>query len=421
MAKYLLVSSWHNTTTPHNLEGVTSISHRNRIGNVVSSTDVTNRAKFVLLVNGVPDQINRPEYQHTIALCKRFDTKVVAEGDVSNDIESQAISVVSFKSSSFGRFKVLLPFWLLYHSIITESCATICSPHGIYILSAWVSSVIRRRKMVIDFWDDPYLVVDSYSRTTEFTQKFLYWWHLFIWFVSLGCIRRSDLIITSIHPEILQKYQVEDSSVVTLTNGVSKQFIRPNDNPPIESAIRITYVGQVNEKRRIFNVINQISSSSFAPSIEIDLVGPYDSHTLEKVREIDGDMTVNVHGKLPHERAIEIIERTDICLCILPPEIENYRYSYPVKMFEYAALGKAIVASDFQGIRHLFTDRIDSLLIDPRERGSIITAVEFLCRNPKVRSKLGKNAQQTAKKCVWETITTEYISALDGLCNNARQ
>jgi glycosyltransferase involved in cell wall biosynthesis len=62
--------------------------------------------------------------------------------------------------------------------------------------------------------------------------------------------------------------------------------------------------------------------------------------------------SIQFHGHLPWERAMDLLRTSDICLYPFPhaPELE---YIFPLKLLEYAALDKWIVSSDLAGARLL--------------------------------------------------------------------
>jgi glycosyltransferase involved in cell wall biosynthesis len=70
-------------------------------------------------------------------------------------------------------------------------------------------------------------------------------------------------------------------------------------------------------------------------------------------------------------------------------------YASPLKLFEYMALGCAIVAPDLPNIREVLTDGRDAVLFDPADPGAFRAALDRLCRDGALRDRLGAAASRT--------------------------
>jgi glycosyltransferase involved in cell wall biosynthesis len=84
------------------------------------------------------------------------------------------------------------------------------------------------------------------------------------------------------------------------------------------------------------------------------------------------------------------IRRFDIAL---QPDVVEY--ASPLKLIEYMALGRAIVAPDRDKIRELVTHEISALLVPPRDVMALGSALARLSRDLALRRRLGAAAEQT--------------------------
>lgn len=71
------------------------------------------------------------------------------------------------------------------------------------------------------------------------------------------------------------------------------------------------------------------------------------------------------------------------------------KYASPIKLFEYMAHSKAIVAPNQENIREILADGENALLFDPNLEGSLWRAIERLCFDQELRERLGHAARQT--------------------------
>lgn len=115
-------------------------------------------------------------------------------------------------------------------------------------------------------------------------------------------------------------------------------------------------------------------------------------------------------GKVPFEQVSTHISLMDICL--------NPRHSWygsPIKLFEYAALGKAIVAPDQANIRDLLTHGETAHLIDDGPR-ALLEAVDALVTDKPYREQLAKNVQShVLNNHTWEQNAKRVIELVKSL------
>ena len=68
-------------------------------------------------------------------------------------------------------------------------------------------------------------------------------------------------------------------------------------------------------------------------------------------------------------------------------------YASPLKIFEYMAAGRAIVAPDQPNIREILRDGETAVLFDPAEPGAMARAIARLAADPALRQRLGEAAR----------------------------
>src|SRR5262249_37367319 len=99
-------------------------------------------------------------------------------------------------------------------------------------------------------------------------------------------------------------------------------------------------------------------------------------------------------GRIPHQDIASYVQTFDIAL-----QTKAVAYASPLKMFEYMALGRAIIAPDQPNLREILNADVDALLFDPGDETSFFAALERLSRDADLRGRLG----QAARRSVVET------------------
>src|SRR5260370_35177098 len=71
-------------------------------------------------------------------------------------------------------------------------------------------------------------------------------------------------------------------------------------------------------------------------------------------------------------------------------------FGSPTKLFEYMAMGKAIVASALDQIGEVLEHGRTALLVKPGDPGELVEAIKRLAANERLRIELGRNVRETA-------------------------
>ncbi|HVM96206.1 MAG TPA: glycosyltransferase family 4 protein [Candidatus Acidoferrales bacterium] len=112
-------------------------------------------------------------------------------------------------------------------------------------------------------------------------------------------------------------------------------------------------------------------------------------------------------GGLRHEDVPAHVAAMDIALV---PEAGFYQS--PLKVFEYMAAGRAIVAPAYEPLREVLTDGIDGLLFAPRNSAAAISAIRKLAGDATLRRRLGANARQrVTSHLTWKHNAERVIDA----------
>jgi len=106
-------------------------------------------------------------------------------------------------------------------------------------------------------------------------------------------------------------------------------------------------------------------------------------------------------GRLPDEEAFRLVAKSQVTIY---PQISSFHkeVSCPVKIFDYAALGKAIVANSGSEICRIFKEHDAALVSDPLDQEKFIENVRTLLDDENLRKKLSDNAKRLVKDFTWE-------------------
>jgi glycosyltransferase involved in cell wall biosynthesis len=90
------------------------------------------------------------------------------------------------------------------------------------------------------------------------------------------------------------------------------------------------------------------------------------------------------------------------------------RYTSPLKLFEYLAMGRPIVASDLPAFREILTDGDTALLVPPDDPRALAQALSRLSADPPLAASLASRARALAPSFTWAARAERLEAALAG-------
>ncbi len=118
---------------------------------------------------------------------------------------------------------------------------------------------------------------------------------------------------------------------------------------------------------------------------------------------------VTFTGYVTHAEVAGYVNAADIAV-VPVPAMEQDMWLSPMKLFEYMASGKAIVASAMGQIVHVIRDCENGLLVSAGDKTALANSIHRLIADPGLRDRLGNQAREDAlKNHSWE----QYLSNLE--------
>ena len=118
--------------------------------------------------------------------------------------------------------------------------------------------------------------------------------------------------------------------------------------------------------------------------------GRYRSKLEELTGRLGLERFVTFTGKVPHDEIPKYIAAMDIT--ILPAE--RRRHASPMKILEYMAMGKPVIAPRMTNIEEIIEDGKDGILFDPDNGEDLKRAILVLTKDKELRIKLGQEARR---------------------------
>jgi glycosyltransferase involved in cell wall biosynthesis len=174
------------------------------------------------------------------------------------------------------------------------------------------------------------------------------------------------------------------------------------------------FVGWLRDWHGLADLIEAVRSSELlARGLRLLIVGigPAFQQVERRVRELGLEDKIILTGTVAHEDVPAHVAALDIAL-----QPRATAYACPMKLIEYMAMGRCIVAPDQPNIRELLSDGMSARLFPPGDYRSLVNLISELMDSPAERSSLGQNALQTVveRNLTWRANATRALALLHG-------
>ncbi|WP_420349331.1 glycosyltransferase family 4 protein [Pelagibius sp.] len=163
------------------------------------------------------------------------------------------------------------------------------------------------------------------------------------------------------------------------------------------SAVTVGYVGHLYRGRGIEIII---ALAERFKELRFLVVGGQEED-LARYRSANRLPNLEFCGFVPPGRLAAYYEAMDIVLAPYQRDLRTHGgdntvdYMSPLKIFEYMAWGKAILASDFPVIREVLEDGVNALLVQPEDVDAWAERLALLVDNPEQRRALSERASRS--------------------------
>jgi len=215
------------------------------------------------------------------------------------------------------------------------------------------------------------------------------------------------LPVTQVLSDYIANVGVASHRITVIANGIEqKRFSAALPSAQAKSVLGLTdkivlgFTGFLREWHRLETIIDIVGSDEMPSELHLLIAGdgPARSSLERRVHEAHLESKVTFLGLVGHDSIPNIIAAFDIAL--QPAAVE---YASPLKLFEYMALGKAIVAPDQPNIREILTRDKDALLFEPDSIEDMTQKIRQLAFSAELRDRLGEAALSTllARHLTW--------------------
>ncbi|MBS4192616.1 glycosyltransferase family 4 protein [Bacillus sp. FJAT-49705] len=224
--------------------------------------------------------------------------------------------------------------------------------------------------------------------------------------------RMFDLIVCAT-PHISEKFEKYNTERISIRNYPKIEKIVESSKSNIHKRNDVCYIGGLSAGRGLYTMEEAIHYTSCS----LNLAGVF-FNQVDKARFID-DKTEKVKylGYLERKEINDLLKDSLAGLVVLEGS-EAFKYSLPVKMFEYMSAGIPVICSDFPLWREIIEKHKCGFCVDPKDAKAIGAAINYLNDNPEEAEQMGRNGRSAVEtEYNWETESEKLINAYNNLFN----
>jgi len=220
----------------------------------------------------------------------------------------------------------------------------------------------------------------------------------------------SDKIIISnqnIRNKIPPKFH---RKLVYIPNGVDTKLFFPRKQATSE--FRIVYVGSLYKPEQIRLILDSAESiKQRIPEAVLVFIGP---GRLDELRKSTPDY-VTFKGMIPQRDIPDAVADAQVLLAVFS-KMESLKYASNLKLFEYMALGKPVVASDVGEIRDILEDGTAGFLLTKNSTEELVDVLLKIIEEPGEAEEKAKKAREIAsKKYDWQILSLKLKKIFEEL------
>lgn len=279
-----------------------------------------------------------------------------------------------------------------------------------FLAGAWLA---RRRRLPFLVEVNAPLAEERATHGNLRLRRLARWTENYVW-------RRADRVlpVTEVLAGHVAAGGVARERIVVIPNGIDlAEFpaaAAARQSGPETATLTLGFVGFVREWHGLDAVVRAIAAWQGPPALVLKVVGEGPARPgLEKLAaELGIAARVVFTGLATREEIPGHVAGFDVAL-----QPASVAYASPLKVFEYMAAGRAIIAPDQPNLREVLRHEETALLFDPADKKAMWAAVARLVTDPALRARLGgaARAEIIARDRTWAGNARRVAALFDAL------
>ncbi len=241
---------------------------------------------------------------------------------------------------------------------------------------------------------------------------------------EIATLHLSDAIIcpSRVTRDYIASLGLNRKLVTVIPNGVSPSDFSASPLPARgERAPVLLYIGTLADWQGLDIVIKALPKILEQQPVRLQIVGRGRSRQrkmlAKQIRRLGVEEYVVVQPAVPHHEIPALIASADICVAPLGLNDRNVTQgACPIKLLEYMAAGRPMLASNMPIVRELVREDVDALLFSPNDPDDLARQTLALLNDFELSKRLAESASQRAlSKFTWHESQKKLLKVYEKL------
>lgn len=254
-----------------------------------------------------------------------------------------------------------------------------------------------------------------------------------VYLINRLMFQKAGRVITvsdKLREQTIRRWRLHPAQVTVVKNGAQVDlFANPGQTQSVWSRYRlngepvIMFVGSFKPWHGIdllVDAFSQVAAHNSTAKLLLVGDGPTQADLKDQVQKLQLQDRVVFTGMIAHQEVAALLSQAQVA--VLNPRLSPASAAQsPLKLFEYMAAGKAIVAPAAANIERLLTHRQNALLVPPDDSEALANAFIELLEDDALCLKLGQTAKAEAlSNHSWDRAAAEIEAVMYELLNKSQ-
>ena len=241
---------------------------------------------------------------------------------------------------------------------------------------------------------------------------------------EMATLALSDAVVcpSAVTRAYLVSLGVPRERITVIPNGVSAKDFAPAPLRCLDGeTATLLYTGTLADWQGLELLVAAMAKLVVERSVRLRIVGRGRSRQrkllAKQIRKLGLDAHISVEPAVPHHEVPMLIAAADVCVAPLALNDRNVTQGCcPIKVIEYMASGRPIVAANLPVVRELVREDVDALLFSPDDPDDLAQQIARLLDDRSLAERLAANAAERAQtNFTWHAAQKKLLKVYDAL------
>jgi len=236
------------------------------------------------------------------------------------------------------------------------------------------------------------------------------------------------VVVSDALKDIILKFGVDENKIIVNPNGIDESKYNPQikcddvkQKYNLENKIVIGFIGTFGQWHGAENIALAFGKllkryPEYKNNAKLFMIGDGVMMSAVKKYILEFDLQENVvlTGLIPQYEGAKFLNACDILINATVPNPDGSEFfGSPTKLFEYMAVGKAIICSDMAQMSEILEQGKTAYMVEPSNIDELATAMKELVDDSELRRRLGNSARdEVIQKYTWDKHVDKILKAI---------